>query len=71
MNSQTQRLRHSSDSEPGYTRRRQGHAWAYYDEHDKRVTNRAEIDRLNAIARPLEAVQGQRPGCAAPSPQQP
>ena len=52
MNGQTQRLRHSSDSEPGYTRRRQGRSWAYYDEHGKRVTDRAEIDRLNAIALP-------------------
>jgi DNA topoisomerase I len=52
MNGQTHRLRHSSVSEPGYSRRRQGRSWAYYDEHDKRVTNRAEIDRLNAIALP-------------------
>ena len=52
MNGQTQRLRHSSDSELGYTRRRQGRSWAYYDEHGKRVTDRAEIDRLNAIALP-------------------
>ena len=44
-------LRHSSDSEPGYTRRKQGTGWAYYDG-DTRVTNRDEIDRLNAIALP-------------------
>ena len=45
-------LRHSSDDEPGYSRRKSGRGWAYYDEHDKRVTDRAEIDRLNAIALP-------------------
>ncbi len=47
-----QRLRHSSDSEPGYTRRRQGRYWAYFDEKGERVTDRQVIDRLNAIALP-------------------
>jgi len=45
-------LRHSSDDDPGYSRKKIGRAWAYFDEHDKRVTNRDEIDRLNAIALP-------------------
>ena len=44
-------LRHSSDSEPGYTRQRKGKAWAYFDG-DKRITDRNEIDRLNALALP-------------------
>ena len=44
-------LRHSNDSEPGYTRRKQGRAWGYYDG-DERVADRDEIDRLNAIALP-------------------
>src|SRR3954468_14466878 len=44
-------LRHSSDSEPGYTRKRMGRYWAYFDR-DKRVTDRATIDRLNGIALP-------------------
>jgi DNA topoisomerase-1 len=44
-------LRHSSDSEPGYTRKRQGRYWAYYDG-DKRVTERDTIERLNSIALP-------------------
>jgi DNA topoisomerase-1 len=52
MNDQTQRLRHSSDTEPGYTRRKRGRAWAYFDEKDNRVTDREEIERLNAIALP-------------------
>ena len=46
------RLRHSSDSEPGYTRKRDGRYWQYFDEKGKRVTNRDEIDRLNSIALP-------------------
>lgn len=45
-------LRHSSDSEPGFTRKRMGRYWAYFDEHGKRVTDRETIDRLNAIALP-------------------
>ena len=45
-------LRHSSDDEPGYSRQKKGRSWAYFDEHGKRVTNRAEIDRLNAVALP-------------------
>jgi DNA topoisomerase-1 len=44
-------LRRSSDSEPGYIRKRMGRYWAYYDG-DKRVTDRDEIDRLNSIALP-------------------
>ena len=44
-------LRHSSDSEPGYSRKHMGRYWAYFDG-DKRITNRATIDRLNAIALP-------------------
>ncbi|MDQ3077466.1 MAG: DNA topoisomerase IB [Pseudomonadota bacterium] len=44
-------LRHSNDCEPGYTRQRKGRAWAYFDG-DKRVTDRDEIDRLNALALP-------------------
>ena len=46
------RLRHSSDSEPGYTRRRHGHYWQYFDEKGERVTDRETIDRLNSIALP-------------------
>jgi DNA topoisomerase-1 len=44
-------LRHSSDSEPGFTRKRMGRYWAYFDG-TKRVTDRPTIDRLNAIALP-------------------
>ena len=44
-------LRHCSDSEPGYTRKRMSRYWAYFDA-GKRVTDRDTIDRLNAIALP-------------------
>lgn len=44
-------LRHSTDSEPGYTRQKKGAGWAYFDG-DKRITDRDEIDRLNALALP-------------------
>jgi len=47
-----QRLRHSSDDEPGYSRKRQGRYWAYFDEEGARVTDRETIDRLNAIGLP-------------------
>ena len=46
------RLRHSSDSEPGYSRRRHGRYWQYFDEKGERVTDRATIDRLNSLALP-------------------
>ncbi len=44
-------LRHSNDGEPGYSRKRMGRYWAYFDG-DRRVTNRETIDRLNTIALP-------------------
>src|SRR6059058_197284 len=45
-------LRHSSDAEPGISRKRIGRYWAYFDPAGNRVTDRGEIDRLNAIALP-------------------
>ncbi len=45
-------MRHSSDSEPGYSRKRMGRYWAYFDEDGERVTDRDTIERLNAIALP-------------------
>lgn len=45
-------LRHSSDTEPGITRKRIGRHWAYFDPDGTRVTDRDEIDRLNAIGLP-------------------
>src|SRR3954453_409648 len=45
-------LRHSSDTEPGITRKRIGRYWAYFDPAGNRITDREEIDRLNTIALP-------------------
>jgi DNA topoisomerase-1 len=45
-------LRHSSDTEPGISRKRMGRCWAYFDADGKRVTDREQIDRLNAIGLP-------------------
>jgi DNA topoisomerase-1 len=45
-------LRHSSDTERGITRKRMGRYWAYFDADENRVTDRDEIDRLNAIGLP-------------------
>jgi DNA topoisomerase-1 len=45
-------LRHSSDTEPGITRKRIGRHWAYFDAEGTRIADREEIDRLNAIGLP-------------------
>jgi DNA topoisomerase-1 len=45
-------LRHSSDAEPGITRKRTGQYWAYFDPAGNRIIDRDEIDRLNAIGLP-------------------
>lgn len=45
-------LHHSTDSEPGITRKRIGRAWGYFDARGERITDRDEIDRLNAIGLP-------------------
>ena len=45
-------LRHSSDAEPGITRKRVGRYWAYFAPDGKRITDRSEIDRLTGIGLP-------------------
>jgi DNA topoisomerase I len=45
-------LRHSSDAEPGIRRERIGRYWAYFAPEGQRITDRTEIDRLNAIGLP-------------------
>lgn len=52
MPEKKQRLRHSADNEPGYTRKRMGRYWAYFDKDGERITGRGEIERLNAIGLP-------------------
>ena len=39
-------------SQPGITRQKASHGWAYFDPDGKRITDRDEIDRLNKIALP-------------------
>lgn len=45
-------LVHSDDRLPGITRRALKRGWAYHDADGNRITDRDEIDRLNAIAMP-------------------
>lgn len=45
-------LRHSSDKNPGITRRRVKNHWAYFTPDGERITDREEIERLNAIGLP-------------------
>jgi DNA topoisomerase-1 len=52
MPDKKQKLRHSADNEAGYTRKRIGRYWAYFDEDGNRLTDRDEIDRLNSIGLP-------------------
>ncbi|GAC1613114.1 MAG: hypothetical protein NVS3B27_11010 [Novosphingobium sp.] len=40
------------DSQPGITRRKLAKGWAYFDANGKRIKDRAEIDRLNAVGLP-------------------
>lgn len=52
MDRKTAKLVHVDDSLPGITRRRCGRGWIYFDAQGQRIADRAEIDRLNAIALP-------------------
>jgi DNA topoisomerase I len=45
-------LCYTDDSCAGITRRKAGRGWAYYDPQGARITDRAEIDRLNRIGLP-------------------
>ncbi len=45
-------LIHIDDHLPGISRRALKHGWAYHDAQGARITDRDEIDRLNAIAMP-------------------
>jgi DNA topoisomerase-1 len=46
------RIIYWDDSEPGITRKKMRHGWGYWDADGKRITDRDEIDRLNAIGLP-------------------
>jgi DNA topoisomerase I len=45
-------LCYGDDTTPGITRRRRGRSWQYFDTSGKRITDRDEIDRLNAVGLP-------------------
>src|SRR4051812_12918552 len=45
-------LRYVDDQVPGITRKRRGRFWQYFKPDGSRVTDREEIDRLNAIGMP-------------------
>jgi DNA topoisomerase-1 len=47
-----ERLRHSCDDQPGITRQQIRGKWAYFAPDGSRISDREEIDRLNAIALP-------------------
>lgn len=46
------RLIYGDHSRPGITRKKAGHGWGYWDAEGRRITDREEIDRLNAIGLP-------------------
>ena len=46
------RLRYIGSFEKGYTRRRDGEAWAYFDPDGKRVRTKSVVSRLNSLALP-------------------
>ena len=46
------RLVHANDSLPGISRRALKRGWAYFDADGNRITDRDEIDRLNAVGMP-------------------
>jgi DNA topoisomerase I len=46
------RIVYCDDSLPGITRRKVRHGWGYWDAEGRRITDRDEIDRLNAIGLP-------------------
>ena len=48
----TTRIVHADDSRPGITRRSLKRGWAYHLPDGTRITDRDEIDRLNAVAMP-------------------
>src|SRR4051794_5535704 len=45
-------LRYVSDSKPGYTRKRSGRSFSYYDQSGERITNKDVIGRIKAIGVP-------------------
>ncbi len=46
------RIIYCDNTQPGITRRKMRHGWGYFDPDGARITDRAEIDRLNAVGLP-------------------
>ena len=46
------RIVYSDDQQPGITRKKVRNGWGYWDPNGNRITDREEIDRLNAIGMP-------------------
>ncbi|MFC3581534.1 DNA topoisomerase IB [Sphingomonas hylomeconis] len=46
------RIIYHDDSDPGITRKKMSHGWGYFHADGTRITDRDEIDRLNAIGLP-------------------
>ena len=51
------KLIYVDDDLPGISRQKKGRGWAYFDAKGERITERDEIDRLNAIALPPAYVE--------------
>lgn len=45
-------LRHSSDNEPGWTRRRRGRGFSYHDERGRLITDERRLARIRSLAIP-------------------
>jgi len=45
-------LRHSSDGEPGFTRRRRGRGWSYLDDRGRPIRDRRRLERIRSLAIP-------------------
>ena len=52
MTKRRRALCYVDDGTPGITRKRRGRYWQYFDARGRRITDREEIDRLNAIGMP-------------------
>ncbi len=52
MNQRPRPLCYVDDRSPGITRRRRGRYWQYFGPDGERITDREEIDRLNAVGLP-------------------
>lgn len=45
-------LHYVDDTQPGFTRKKAGKSFAYYDQNNKKISDAAQIERINALAIP-------------------